>query len=659
MKLNALTLSVFLACALGASGQTNTTPPASFQLKPTWFETMLTASQSLPPVPAAKAGKAGKSGKAPAKRPDSRWPFLRASFSAHQDLLEISWEERDHIWDLPLPKDPVQELAARYQRALTVSCNERGVAPVTVKTNISSLKELAAVRKQYLESRKAEYVILTPPPSPTPVIHSPAVFGVRPSHPLLFRLAASGAKPLHYAAQGLPEGCKLDPATGLLTGAIAKAGDYSVQVSVDNARGKTTQTLVLKVGDAIALTPPLGWNSWNCFASDVTAENIRQTGERLITTGLADFGWTYVNIDDCWMRRPATNDPVVQTKPEWAKTFEQAIGRKRIRFNEDQMIGKVRDDQGMILANQDFPDMKGLTDFLHGLGLRAGIYISPGPWTCQCFVGSYGYEEKDAAQFAAWGFDYLKYDWCGYKVVSDGATVADLRAPYDKMKIALKQVNRDIVYSLCQYGRGEVWKWGAEAGGNCWRTTGDIRDSWESITKIGFNQAGLEQYAGPGHWNDPDMLVVGYVGWSKNLRPTYLSPNEQYTHISLWSLLSSPLLIGCDLTRLDDFTRNLLANGEVLAVNQDPLGRQAARLLQDGDVQVWAKDLADGSKAVGIFNLGEQPVTYKLALDKLGLNGKCALRDLWRQKDLGKESRTFTTHVNRHGVTLVKIAPAR
>jgi len=329
-----------------------------------------------------------------------------------------------------------------------------------------------------------------------------------------------------------------------------------------------------------------------------------------------------------------------------------------MRFNDSEIVGKVRDDNGMILPNKDFADMAGLAGYLHGLGLKAGIYISPGPWTCQCYAGSYGYEDKDALQFALWGFDYLKYDWCGYREISDGKTVAELRAPYDKMHQALKQVNRDIVYSLCQYGRGDVWEWGADAGGNCWRTTGDIRDTWESLTKIGFSQAGHEKFAGPGRWNDPDMLVVGYVGWSKNLRPTYLSPNEQYTHLSLWSLLASPLLIGCDLTRLDDFTMNLLANGEVLAVNQDVLGRQASRIIQDKNVEVWVKDSADGSKAVGIFNLGEEPVTYQLPLKTLAFSGPCTIRDLWRQKNLGSEAGVFTTKVNRHGVTLVKIAAA-
>ncbi len=653
-------ISLFLlALALAAPAQQlASTGAASLEIKPTWFETMLAASQKAPAPAKAKAGKGKK-----LNQPGSPWAALREHFRSHQDLLEMSWEERDQIWNLPLTENPMAELARRYQRALVTSGHERGVTPEKVDVNVSSLRDLEAVRKKYLASRAAEYVVLTPKPSSAPAIHCAAAFGVRPGHPLLFRISASGDKPMKYAASGLPQGCLLDSANGILSGAIANPGDYPVEVSAENRHGKATQKLVLKVGDTIALTPPLGWNSWNCFARDVVAENIRQTGDLLVRSGLADFGWSYVNIDDCWMRRPTPDDPTLQVKPGLKEAYESGIAKRqsanRMRFDDPEIVGKVRDENGMILPNKDFADMAGLAGYLHSLGLRAGIYISPGPWTCQCYAGSYGYEDKDALQFALWGFDYLKYDWCGYSEISKGQTVAELRAPYDKMHQALKQVNRDIVYSLCQYGRGDVWEWGADAGGNCWRTTGDIRDTWESLTKIGFSQAGHEKFAGPGHWNDPDMLVVGYVGWSKNLRPTYLSPNEQYTHISLWSLLASPLLIGCDLTRLDEFTMNLLANGEVLAVNQDVLGRQASRIVQDKNVEVWVKELADGSKAVGIFNLGEEPVKYPLSLQTLGFGRPCTVRDLWRQKDLGNSTGSFTANINRHGVTLVKIAEAK
>ncbi len=222
------------------------------------------------------------------------------------------------------------------------------------------------------------------------------------------------------------------------------------------------------------------------------------------------------------------------------------------------------------------------------------------------------------------------------------------------MRDALNKVNRDIVYSLCQYGMSNVWQWGAEVGGNLWRTTGDITDTWESMSSIGFSQVEMAPYAKPGNWNDPDMLVVGWVGWGPSLHPTKLTPDEQYTHISLWCLLSSPLLIGCDLERLDDFTLNLLTNDEVLAIDQDPMGNQAAPVIKEGDVQVWLKTLEDGNKAFGIFNLADSTINYTLNLDKVGLSEATVLRDLWRQKDLGTFTGTFQAGIPAHGVVLVK-----
>jgi alpha-galactosidase len=223
------------------------------------------------------------------------------------------------------------------------------------------------------------------------------------------------------------------------------------------------------------------------------------------------------------------------------------------------------------------------------------------------------------------------------------------------MRTALNKVKRDIVYSLCQYGMGNVWEWGAKVGGNCWRTTGDITDTWQSMSDIAFSQTGHEKYAGPGHWNDPDMLVVGMVGWGENLHPTKLTPDEQYTHISMWCLLSAPLLIGCDMTKLDGFTLDLLTNDEVLAVDQDPLGNQASRISKQGDLEIWAKDLEDGSKAVGLFNRGNQISVVPVNFNLIGFQGKCSVRDLWRQKDLGEFENVFKSQVQPHGVKLIRI----
>jgi alpha-galactosidase len=272
-------------------------------------------------------------------------------------------------------------------------------------------------------------------------------------------------------------------------------------------------------------------------------------------------------------------------------------------------------------------------------------------------VASWQHEEQDARQYGEWGFDYLKYDWCSYGDVVRGQGEAYYKKPYQVMRAALDKVPRDIVFSFCQYGMGDVWTWGEETGGNCWRTTGDITDTWRSMSGIGFGQNGHEKYAGPGHWNDPDMLVVGNVGWGPSLHPTRLTPNEQYTHISLWCLLSAPLLIGCDMTQMNDFTRSLLSNDEVLAVDQDLLGHPAARVAKQGSLEVWARDLEDGSKAVGLFNRGDDEAQVAATWSDLGVQGKQTVRDLWRQKDLGRFSEEFKAAVPRHGVVLVKIGP--
>ncbi len=493
---------------------------------------------------------------------------------------------------------------------------------------------------------KDEAVILTPKPGPQPRLTGPRVFGARPGNPFLHRITATGTKPLTYLADGLPPGITLDAKTGILTGSLAAKGEWLVTVGASNSSGKATRTLKIVGGDTIALTPPLGWNSWNCFAGAVTDKNIRDAARVMAQSSLIDHGWTYINIDDFWQVKPGSDDRTLQ--------------------------GPERDASGKILPNSRFPDMKGLTEYVHSLGLKAGLYSSPGPLTCGGCSGSFGHEDQDAATYAGWGFDYLKHDWCSYQPNLEGKRSAPahhvpaidaitdnellkLMLPYAVMRSALDQQKRDIYYSLCQYGMGNVSAWGAQVGGNSWRTTGDITDTWGSMSGIGFKQNGLEKFTKPGHWNDPDMLVVGHVGWGPALHPTHLRPSEQYTHISLWCLLASPLLIGCDLTQLDEFTLNLLTNDEVLDVNQDELGKQASRIAKTGNAEVWAKPMADGSWAVGLFNLGIAPLPVTLDLNSLGINGAARGRDLWRQQDLEPLTGKLTRTIPRHGCALLRI----
>jgi alpha-galactosidase len=499
----------------------------------------------------------------------------------------------------------------------------------------------------------SEPYILTPKPSAKPKINSASVFGVRPGSPFQFRIPATGDRPMTFLVTGLPQGLKLDQETGLITGKLVKAGTYVIQLKAKNAKGIAEKSLRIICGDKIALTPPMGWNSWNCFAHEVSGEKVKRAAEVMVKTGLINYGWNYVNIDDYWQNNRDSKDPSLQ--------------------------GKLRDEAGNIVPNKRFGDMKSLTDYVHGLGLKIGIYSSPGPWTCGGCAGSYGYERQDAESYAKWGFDYLKYDWCSYggvlngipdndpnKVISisynGGYQLSTAVKPYKIMGDYIRQQPRDIVFSLCQYGMSDVWKWGDSVGGNTWRTTNDITDNWSNVKSIALAHDQSAAWAKPGNWNDADMLVVGTVGWG-NPHPSMLKPDEQYLHFSLWSLFSTPLLLGCDMEKLDAFTLNLLTNDEVIAVNQDALGKQATCVQTIGDLRIYVKELEDGSRVAGFCNFGLEKVdiSYK-DLKKLGISGKQKVRDLWRQKDITTihaDKEALSVKVPMHGVTLYKFTPVK
>jgi alpha-galactosidase len=495
--------------------------------------------------------------------------------------------------------------------------------------------------------------ILTPPAAATPRINSAKVFGVRPGSPFQFLVATTGDRPMTFTAKGLPKGLKINSETGLITGKITKAGTYLVTLRAKNAKGKAEKALRIVCGDQIALTPPMGWNSWNCFANAVSADKVKRAADAMVKSGLINHGWTYINIDDFWENNRDSKD--------------------------ESLRGPLRDEAGFIVPNARFVDMKPLADYVHGLGLKIGLYSSPGPWTCGGCVGSYGFEKQDAESYAKWGFDYLKYDWCSYgnvinglkdndpyKVSSlsynGGGELATAMKPFKEMGELLRSQPRDIVFSVCQYGMSDVWKWGGSVNGNCWRTTNDINDTWVSVKNIALDQDKSAPYAKPGNWNDPDMLVVGNVGWG-NPHPSKLKPDEQYLHISLWSLFAAPLLIGCDMEQLDEFTLNLLTNDEVIEVNQDPLGKQATCQQTIGDLRIYVKQLEDGSKAVGFCNFGLDRVTmpYK-EFGKLGIVGQNKVRDLWRQKDI-KSMDTANDELDidipAHGVLLYTFVPQK
>ncbi len=453
--------------------------------------------------------------------------------------------------------------------------------------------------------------------SPVPAIHGPRITGATPGKPFEFMIPATGEGPLTFEAANLPAGLTLDKNTGIISGVLPGVSSTKVRLTVRGPRGSSSRSLTIVGGSrALALTPPMGWNSWNVWAGRVDAGKVRDAADQLISAGLAAHGFQYVNIDDTWEAG--------------------------------------RDASGAILTNDKFPDMKALANYVHGKGLKMGIYSSPGPKTCGGYTGSYQHEQQDADTYAGWGVDYLKYDWCSYGDVATGDGLEKQVKPYRLMGAALKKTDRDILFSLCQYGMADVWKWGATIGGNAWRTTGDIQDNWNSVRGIFTSQNGHQEYVGPGYWNDPDMLMVGVVGFG-NTHPTHLKPNEQITHISMWSLLSSPLLIGCDLTKLDAFTKALLTNDDVLDVNQDPLGRPAGRISETGDAQIWARPLFDGTQAVGLVNLGSDRLDITVPWSQLGLSGSQPVRDLWQRKDMGRFANGYTVSVPAHGTVLVKV----
>jgi len=498
--------------------------------------------------------------------------------------------------------------------------------------------KLVTARKPGLVSAPPETaVILTPKPPRTPRINYPRLFGVRPGHPFLFTIPASGDRPMQFSARGLPEGLTIDSASGQITGVVHKPGTYEVVLHAKNPVGSAKETLKIVCGDSLALTPHMGWNSWYVWENHVTDKIMREAADAMVNSGMIQHGYQYVNIDDCWAVKPGASDP--------------SLG------------GEPRDSQGRVNANQRFPDMKALTDYIHSKGLKAGTYTSPRPTTCAGHVGAWQHEKADVRRFVEWGFDFLKYDWCSYGDIAKNPDRAALQKPYRQLGDLLKQQPRDVVLNLCQYGMGNVWEWGKEVGGHSWRTAGDLGGSFEGIPAALFRDGfdvysrnELHKFGGPGAWNDPDYLLLGYLSnWQGKTVPSPLTPNEQYTHVSLWCILAAPLIFSGDITRLDDFTLSLLTNDEVIGVDQDPLGRPGRRVSIDEDREVWARELEDGSLAVGLFNRGEMQTDMAATWASLGLKGSHRVRDLWKQKDLGKFKTEFKSTVPRHGVAFVRI----
>lgn len=442
---------------------------------------------------------------------------------------------------------------------------------------------------------------------------------------------------MKFSAQQLPEGLSIDPDSGIITGSLSDTGSYDLRLCAQNEKGDHCREFKIIVGEKLALTPPMGWNSWYIHYDRINDQLMREAADQMLASAMADYGYQYVNIDDCWMVKVNSKDSVIG--------------------------GKTRDKNGDILTNKRFPDMKGMTDYIHSKGLKAGIYISPGPSTCAQYEGSYKHESQDAKTFAGWGFDFLKYDWCSYRKKAGGKIIEHLKKPYKQMWDILKEQDRDIVLNLCQYGMGDVWKWGGEVG-NSWRTTGDLgleqRKGLPGFYTIGLKNAEHWPYARPGEWNDPDYILIGWVGNAHEMavgKPTDLTPFEQYSYMSMWSLMASPLIFSGDMSKLDPFTLNVLCNHEVIEVNQDPLGKQAKIIRKTKTEFVLVKELEDGSLSIGLFNLADGESQLSISWEELGINGTAKVRDLWPQKDIGSFVDKFETLVDPHGVMMVRLWP--
>jgi alpha-galactosidase len=529
--------------------------------------------------------------------------------------------------------------------------------------------------------------ILTPTESSAPRIHSPKIFGCRPGSPLHYTIATSGERPIKFRAKGLPLGVKLDAQKGRLSGSSQVLGDHKIQLFAENEHGEYHIELVLRVGDEISLTPPMGWNSWYCWSESVSQEKIEGIAHGFAQKGLVDYGWSYINVDDCW--------------------------------GGPQRGGVHHAIQG----NERFPDMKGMVDTIHGLGMRAGLYstlwmssfggfiggtapnaegdysdfhapedtmLQKGQIFGRCptalksraaTIGPYWFVDNDVKQFTEWGFDYVKYDWNerhNQEALSEHLAKHQ-KFPDDVRPFGVDEVQRkyaywtrrfhdsfrasprDMVLSLSPrstYSSGGI----TSKYSNLWRTTNDIVDTWVVVSESFKNDA-WRKFQRPGHWNDPDMLQVGNKGipnkFVRTLQETRLTPDEQYTQMSLWSIMASPLLISCDIETMDAFTLNLLKNPEVISVSQDSLGLQGRPVWIDGDLQVWVRELSNGELAIGVFNLGYGTLDANIELNRIGMSGHWSFLDCWTHRDMGVMSQSFSAQVRGHGSVLLRAKPVK
>ena len=546
------------------------------------------------------------------------------------------------------------------QKGTDVNFKTTAALVLSLVSFISSVTPVFAAYTPY-DGRIQEKQILTPAPAASPRINGPEIYGVRPGRTFLYRIPCQGQRPIQFDVDGLPKGLALDGQTGIIAGTAPEhKGDYTITLKAKNQFGQTSRPLKLAVGEKIALTPPAGWNSWGGQMITVSDEIIRKAADVFVERGLADVGFQYIGIDDCWMR---LTEQMYDNRP---KNVQQK--HRTYDYRKYNTIGPIRDGEGNIIPNGKFPDMKAMCDYVHSKGLKVGIYSSPGPQTCQRWAGSYGHERADADQYARWGFDLLKYDLCtGGRIkrhmmeTIDGFEISDFWKP---MSTYLRAQDHDILFNLCQYGIQQPWTWAPSINIQSWRIGGDLNHHVENYFKNALRIATeLREYSKPGQWNDPDFMYIHRIKDVSDMgqpsKEIPLNTNQRYQYVTLWSVICAPFFFSCDIEHIDDFTVGLLANADVVNINQDRLGHVAEVIRNNENETAMVKNLADGTIVLAVFNRDpKNERTVEIGWDELNRCCEQNVFDVWRQKEIGIYKGGISVTLSPDGVGLFKLNSA-
>lgn len=526
----------------------------------------------------------------------------------------------------------------------------------TIILSLILLSSLYLEAQQVYDARIGEKEILTPLVAKEPQINGPKVYGVRSGKKFIYRIPCTGERPMQFNVKGLPKGLTLDATRGVISGVVPSInGEYAMIFTAKNKHGKVSRDFKILVGDKIALTPPTGWNTWGGHMLVVSDELMRKTADIFVEKGFADVGFQYISIDDCWMK----------ISPENFEARTEAKKKQHEGYSYEGLVGDVRDKEGKIIANGNFPDMKAMTDYIHSYGLKAGIYSSPGPYTCQNFAGSLGHEKLDADQYARWGFDLLKYDLCSGKQCLSCLREQGAKYPQSElwrpMATYLMQQDRDILFNLCQYGQEDPWKWAPSMGISSWRSSGDLNHKVENYFDNAMRIATeLREYSKPGQWNDPDFMYIQKIrDHRKMVNPTKeiaLNTNQRYQYVTLWSVVCAPYFFSCDMNEIDEFTIRLLTNAGLMNINQDELGHVAEVIRNKNNELIMLKKMADGSKVLAIFNTdANTEKLIEITNQEASSNSKSTVYDIWRQKTIASFGESIKVKLSANGVALFQL----